>query len=61
MSMRGTAPKPFDTEEEAERLINEIEGQFPPERCTLEQYRDVLDTLEDLVRSRVRQLDDEIG
>lgn len=51
----------MDAEQEAERLINEIEAQYPPEKCSLAEYRDVLESLGHSVRERVEQLNDEIG
>jgi len=51
----------FDVESETERLFEEIEEQYPPEKCSLAQYREVLRDLQIRLRERVRQLDDEIG
>lgn len=52
--------KTFDPETEAERLREEIEDQFPPETCSLSQYRKVLVELDSMLRERISQLDDEI-
>ena len=51
----------IDPEKEAERLLGEVEKQYPPEKCSLEEYRDVLDNLWHAVKERIEQLDDEIG
>lgn len=56
----GSIGRPFDPEVESERLREEIEEQYPPSRCSLEQYRAVLQSLISDLRERVSQLDDEL-
>ena len=49
-----------DPEKEAPRLLNEIERQYPPRKCSLETYREVLVELRHELNERINQLDDEI-
>lgn len=53
--------QPIDVEEESQRLLEEIEQQYSPERCSLATYREVLRSLVQDVRERINQLNDEIG
>lgn len=53
--------KKIDPEDESERLLNEIEAQYPPDVCSLKEYRDVLKDLFNIIRGRIEQLDEEIG
>lgn len=50
----------LDPETEAERIREEIEEEFPPERCSLEQYRDVLRATVHALRHRIECLNHEI-
>jgi len=50
-----------DPEKEAPRLLNEIERQYPPRKCSLEIYREVLVELRHELSTRINQLDEEIG
>lgn len=52
---------PFNAEDEAEKMMEKIEKEFPPSKCSLEQYRDMLEDLGHRVRERISQLDNEIG
>jgi len=54
-------PKALDVDEESQRLLNEIEEQYPPQRCSLATYREVLRSLVMDLRNRIGQLNDEIG
>lgn len=51
----------IDPEKEAADLLREIERKFPPERCTLPQYREVLDNLRIEICERINQVDEEIS
>lgn len=51
----------IDFDEETERLMTAIEDEYPPEKCSLEEYRDVLDSLNHAIRERIEQLDGELG
>lgn len=52
---------PFNPEDEAEKMMEKIEKEFPPSKCSLEQYRDALEDLWPRIRERVAQLNEEIG
>jgi len=54
-------PADFNPELEAEQYLEEIEVDFPESRCSLRQYRDFLEELQGNIRSRINQLDEEIG
>ncbi len=54
-------PKKLHPEDQAEDLLNEIEGRFPPSLCSLVEYRQILRELVDQARDRINLLDDEIG
>lgn len=54
-------PSRVTPEKEAERLLNEIERQYPPRKCSLETYREVLVELRDELSTRINQLDEEIN
>lgn len=51
----------INPEKEAEKLREEIERKYPPSRCSLEEYREVLDNLRDVLTERIVQIDDELG
>ena len=51
----------MDPNKEAARLFQEIESQYPPNKASMEEYRDVLEALGHEVAERVNQLDEEIG
>jgi hypothetical protein len=53
--------KAIEPDDESERLLGEIEEQYPPEKVSLEEYRDVLKALHTDIRERIQQLDEEIG
>jgi len=55
------AAKPLDVEEESQRLLEEIEEQYPPDRCSRAAYRAVLQSLDHDLRNRIMQLNSEIG
>ncbi len=51
----------IDPDDESERLLSEIEAQYPPDKCSLEEYKEVLEALMGDLKTRVRQLHEEIG
>lgn len=53
--------KKIDVDEEADNTLNEIEGNWGPERCDLSTYRDFLKSLGMSIQHRVEQLNAEIG
>lgn len=53
--------KKIDIDEEAESTLQEIEEDWPPDRCSLGTYRDFLKALRSHIHERIGQLNDEIG
>jgi hypothetical protein len=51
----------LDVETETERLFEEIEEQYPPAKCSLAEYREVLRDLEIRIHDRILMLNAEIG
>ncbi len=52
---------PFDAEQAAEDLMSEIEGKFPPNRCSLQEYHDMLKDLWHRISERMNEVRHEIG
>ena len=45
----------MDADEEAVKLLQEIESKFPPDKCSLEEYQEVLKHLVSELKIRIRE------
>jgi hypothetical protein len=52
---------PLDPDAQAVTLLQEIEADYPPSRCSLETYRDILIALRAELQQRIGELNEEIG
>jgi len=52
--------KNLDVDEEAENLLELIERKYPPKKCSLQTYQDILIALQPVLKRRIQWLDEEL-